>query len=142
MPRDPLAFKKISADIVRCQIQEAVRKVVLPAYIARPPEDVGTAAAGNLKADHWRVLYKFHLPLACLSLWSAKSPLAAPDDDEMKDVLRTTMTLACAGIIMMKDKLTTSDRAMFKKLLRDLPALCVALASVLLLQSFALHPAS
>ncbi|KAF9072149.1 hypothetical protein BDP27DRAFT_1191478, partial [Rhodocollybia butyracea] len=51
------------------RVQLAVKEVIIPSWIARPPPMVGTARAGTLKADHWRALFSIHLPLALISLW-------------------------------------------------------------------------
>ncbi|KAJ3833979.1 hypothetical protein F5878DRAFT_665173 [Lentinula raphanica] len=114
MPRTPLQAIKIDSSSLLRRLQQAVKEVVTPAWISKPPPDVGTSAAGTLKADHWRRLIEIYLPLAMLSLWIEESPLAARNASLMLPALETSMHLTCAAILMVKLSLTIKRREQFK----------------------------
>ncbi|KAJ3817654.1 hypothetical protein F5880DRAFT_1492567 [Lentinula raphanica] len=100
------------------RVQQIVREVITPSWMANPPADVGLAKAGTLKADHWRWLFAVHVPLAVLSLWRETSPLASPDAQRMTSVVETTMHLSCASLVMTKRSLSLERRNLFRHLLR------------------------
>ncbi|THH19101.1 hypothetical protein EUX98_g8839 [Antrodiella citrinella] len=117
-PLDPLPWADVDSPAVLDRIQQFVRDVIVPAWISKPPENVGLPKAGSLKADAWRTLFRIFLPLALLSLWSEISPLASEDAGLMSSVLKTSMYLTCAATVMMKRRLTLEDQAAFQEYLR------------------------
>ncbi|KAJ3709926.1 hypothetical protein C8R42DRAFT_563696, partial [Lentinula raphanica] len=114
MPRTPLEPLKIDSPGLLRRLQQAVREVTTPSWLSKPPPDVGTPAAGTLKADHWRRLIEIHLPLAMLSLWNEQSPSAAGNAHLMVPALETTMHLTCAAILMSKLSLSVERREQFR----------------------------
>ncbi|KAJ3779026.1 hypothetical protein FB446DRAFT_630821, partial [Lentinula raphanica] len=114
MPRTPLQPIKIDSSGLLRRLQQAVKEVITPAWISKPPADVGTSAAGTLKADHWRRLIEIYLPLAMLSLWIEESPSAARNASLMLPALETSMHLTCAAILMAKLSLTIKRREQFR----------------------------
>ena len=119
MPLIPHPHAEINSFAVLQRIQKAVREVIIPAWITRPPANVGLAKAGTLKAETWRTLFKIFIPLALLSLWQEGSPISADNAKDMASVLRTSMYLTCASTTMMKRNLTAEDQVAFKEYLRQ-----------------------
>ena len=119
MPLSPLPHAEVNSSIVLERVQKAIREVTIPAWVTRPPENVGLPKAGTLKADTWRTLFKIYIPLALLSLWKKESPISADDADAMSSVLETSMYLTCASVVMMKRHLTSKDQTAFKEYLRQ-----------------------
>lgn len=103
----------VKNSILLRHIQRTVAEVVTPAWVSKPPRDVGLPKAGTLKADHWRILFEIHVPFAMLSLWKTQSPLASEDAENMAAVLKTSMHLTCAAIWMTKRNLTAECREHF-----------------------------
>ena len=119
MPSTPLPHAEVDSSTTLKRIQQAVREIVVPAWITRPPENVGLPKAGTLKAETWRTLFQIYIPLALLSLWMKHSPISAENADSMGSVLETSMYLTCASTTMMKRHLTSSDQVAFKEYLRQ-----------------------
>lgn len=117
-PLKPLPRANVDSSNVLKHIQRAVKEVVVPSWITKPPPMLGTKRAGTLKADHWRVLFSIHLPFALISLWDKDSPIAAANADDMASVLDTTMQLVCAAIVMCKDALDPHSQALYRDCLR------------------------
>lgn len=114
-PLKPLVAAKVDSSNVLKRVQKAVREIVTPSWITRPPPDVGLSRAGTLKADHWRVLFAIHLPLALISLWGTGSPIISSDAGTMKSVLKTSMHLTCASIVMTRNNLSANRLDLFQR---------------------------
>ncbi|THV01610.1 hypothetical protein K435DRAFT_654934 [Dendrothele bispora CBS 962.96] len=113
-PTQELKWVYVDSSAVLERLHQAISEVTTPAWVGKPPPNVGLPNAGTLKADHWRTLFSIHLPLTLLSMWGKGSPLATPDAGEMSSVLETALWLSCALIIMTKDTLTTERRESFR----------------------------
>ncbi|KAJ7127457.1 hypothetical protein C8R43DRAFT_1090260 [Mycena crocata] len=50
-------------------IRQGLANVVIPAWIDRPPVNLGEKAHGKLKADNWLVLFTIFFPLILPELW-------------------------------------------------------------------------
>lgn len=114
-----MKWPAIDSPTVLDRLQQAVREVVVPSWIAKPSDYVGLPRAGTLKADHWRTLFAIYIPLALLSLWQEDSPIAADDANELTSVLRTSMHLTCAGLLVMKKTLQAEDPSRYRTYLRN-----------------------
>ncbi|KAJ3900216.1 hypothetical protein F5879DRAFT_809587 [Lentinula edodes] len=114
-PLKPLVAAKVDSSNVLNRVQKAVREIVTPSWITRPPPDVGLSRAGTLKADHWRVLFAIHLSLALISLWGTGSPIISSDAGTMKSVLKTSMHLTCASIVMTRNNLSADRLDLFRR---------------------------
>ncbi|THU99068.1 hypothetical protein K435DRAFT_583790, partial [Dendrothele bispora CBS 962.96] len=73
------------------RLHRVISELVIPAWVGKPPRDVGLPKAGTLKADHWRTLFSIYLPLALLSLWHKDSPLKSNSAEKMPSVLETAL---------------------------------------------------
>ncbi|KAJ4492192.1 hypothetical protein C8J55DRAFT_556633 [Lentinula edodes] len=118
-PLDPLPRVVIASDKVLQTVQKAIREISVPSWIVRPPSDMGLQQAGTLKADHWRVLFNIHLPLALISMWGKGSPSAVDNAAEMVPVLETSMHLTCVSILMTRNSLSPKTRDQFRSSLRE-----------------------
>ncbi|KAJ3885680.1 hypothetical protein GG344DRAFT_70322 [Lentinula edodes] len=117
-PLEQMPSIKLDSSSLLQRIQQVIREAVTPAWVTNPPPNVGSAQAGTLKAEHWRTLFLIHVPLAVLSLWQEKSPLASPEASSMTSVVDTTMHLACASLVMAKRTLSVERRNLYRHLLR------------------------
>ncbi|KAJ4484240.1 hypothetical protein C8J55DRAFT_376999, partial [Lentinula edodes] len=117
-PLERLVPVKIDSTYVLQRLQQAVREVITPSWVTRPPEEVGLKRAGTLKADHWRTLFSIHLPLALISIWDEDSPSAADNASKMAPVLQTSMHLTCASIAMTRNNLSLECRNLFRESIR------------------------
>lgn len=117
-PLTPIRRAVIDSSSTLKQVQLAVREVITPSWITKPPRMLGTKRAGTLKADHWRVLYSIYLPLALICLWDKGSPVAAGNASDMASVLNTAMQLTCASIVMTKNSLDPRRRDLYRNCLR------------------------
>ncbi|KAJ3885411.1 hypothetical protein GG344DRAFT_82742 [Lentinula edodes] len=117
-PLERLAPAKIDSTHVLQKIQQAVREIITPSWVNRPPEEIGLKRAGTLKADNWRTLFSIHLPLALISIWDEDSPLRADNASEMASVLQTSMHLTCASIAMTSNTLSPERRNLFRNSIR------------------------
>jgi hypothetical protein len=117
-PLSPLPRAPVNSSAVRARIHQAIRKVIVPAWISKPPPDVGLPRAGNLKADTWRTLFAIYMPLALLSIWQPDLPISTEDTARMAPALDTAMHLTCATLMMTKRNLTSSHREQFRYSLR------------------------
>ncbi|THU95284.1 hypothetical protein K435DRAFT_666729 [Dendrothele bispora CBS 962.96] len=97
MPLDEMESVPIDSVALLARLQEVVRNAITPAWMSKPPVDVGLPSAGTLKADIWRTLFF----------------------KEMEDVLKTSMFLSCASIMMTKNKLTVDRRETFRTCLKQ-----------------------
>ncbi|KAH7872790.1 uncharacterized protein C8R40DRAFT_1051744 [Lentinula edodes] len=117
-PKEAISWTPVDSPIVLERIQQAVREVIVPGWIAKPSDLIGLPRGGTPKADNWRTLFSIFLPLALLSLWQEASPIAAEDADAMASVLQTSMYLTCAANKMSKHTLSLQDREDFREYLR------------------------
>ncbi|KAH7872191.1 uncharacterized protein C8R40DRAFT_1053087, partial [Lentinula edodes] len=118
-PLEPLPRVVIASDKVLQTVQKAIREISVPSWIVRPPSDMGLPQAGTLKADHWRVLFNIHLPLALISMWGKGSPSAVDNAADMVPVLETSMHLTCVSILMTRNSLSPKTRDQFRSSLRE-----------------------
>ncbi|KAJ3766154.1 hypothetical protein FB446DRAFT_654216 [Lentinula raphanica] len=95
-----------------------IQNTTIPTWISKPPSQVGLPDQGTLKADHWRTLFAVHLPLAELSLWIKTSPISSEDPTDMASVLETSMSLTCASLTIVKNRLTPERREFFRQAFR------------------------
>jgi hypothetical protein len=51
-------------------IRKDIRKTSRPSWQGNPPADFGSKGRGKLKADFWRTLIEFDLPVSLMRLWS------------------------------------------------------------------------
>src|ERR1700761_7843164 len=114
-PLEAIPTAIVDSPAVLDRIHQAIKEVILPSWITRPPPEIGLKRMGTPKADNWRILYEIHLPLAILSLWQPNSPTAAPDASQMASVLETTLYLSSASIIMAKRSLSPARRHAFRE---------------------------
>ncbi|KAJ3539844.1 hypothetical protein NMY22_g4550 [Coprinellus aureogranulatus] len=50
-------------------LRSAIASIVLPAWVERPPTNLGEATHGKLKGDQWLTLFLVFLPLALPEIW-------------------------------------------------------------------------
>ncbi|KAE9389263.1 hypothetical protein BT96DRAFT_835150 [Gymnopus androsaceus JB14] len=117
-PLPPLTRVPVDSSAVLARIHRVIRELITPAWVIKPPFDVGLPRAGNLKADLWRILFGIYIPLALLSLWQADSPISAENTAPMAPALDTAMHLTCASLMMTKGTLTSRHREQFRYSLR------------------------
>jgi hypothetical protein len=55
------------------KIHACLSDAVIPAWIERPPTNLGEKSHGKLKADHWLTLFTIFLPLVLPELWDSSS---------------------------------------------------------------------
>ncbi|THV01483.1 hypothetical protein K435DRAFT_655161, partial [Dendrothele bispora CBS 962.96] len=115
-PFTSLKWARVDSSEVLRRVHLVISDLITPAWVAKPPSNVGLPKAGTLKADHWRTLFSIHLPLALLSLWGQNSPIRAENATMMLPVLKTTLFLSCALLMMTKDTLTPERRELFRNL--------------------------
>ncbi|KAF9021597.1 hypothetical protein BDP27DRAFT_1195416, partial [Rhodocollybia butyracea] len=113
-PLPPLTRVPVDSSAVRGRIHQAIRKIIVPSWVSKPPFDVGLPRAGNLKADAWRTLFEIYVPLALLSIWQPDSPISAESTTSMASALDTAMHLTCATLMMTKETLTSRHREQFR----------------------------
>jgi len=56
------------------RIREAIRDVLIPTWVNRPPTNLGDAAHGKLKAEEFYTLFALVFPLIIPELWHGGSP--------------------------------------------------------------------
>lgn len=93
-PADNNGF--IGVDDLR-RIQKGIKETVRPRHQAAPPSNLGEASHGKLKADQWRTLMEFDIPVSLVELCSE----IHKDEDEAdslkrRKMLECTMFLATA----------------------------------------------
>jgi len=71
------------------KIQSDIRQTTRPSWHTNPPPNFGSRSHGKLKADQWRSLIEFDLPVSLVQLWSNS-------DDRRVKLLESTMFLAMA----------------------------------------------
>lgn len=113
-PLPPLSRVTVDSSAVLARLHQAIREIITPAWVVKPPFDVGLPRAGNLKAAIWRILFEIYLPLTLLSIWQPDSPLAAEEAASMASALDTAMHLTCATLLMTKETLTSDHREQFR----------------------------
>lgn len=75
-------------------VQNDIAETTRPRWQAGPPAKFGTPAAGKPKADQWRSIMEFDIPVSLIKLW-AKAPLN-DNNDRRRKILDCTMFLAIA----------------------------------------------
>jgi hypothetical protein len=79
------------------QIQADIKRTTRPCWQRAPPTNLGEPSHGKLKADQWRTLIEFDIPVSLVKLWSE-----LPEDDNdnrtarRRKLLDSTMFLATA----------------------------------------------
>ncbi|KIJ31082.1 hypothetical protein M422DRAFT_186383 [Sphaerobolus stellatus SS14] len=66
--RAPILPSKLVNKDVMDKVQNVMDTIITPSWINTVPWNFGHAAAGNLKADEWRIMATVHLPIALISL--------------------------------------------------------------------------
>jgi hypothetical protein len=114
-----------------------VRKVITqthkPSWVRGLPHNFGSAAAGTPKADEWRMLYLYYLPIALIVLWGSHGQ-GTKIDDRVHQVLRHTMHLVIAICIACRHTMTRELASQYldhyKIYVRDLAGLYPGVAAV------------
>jgi len=79
------------------QIQQNISETTRPQWQSGPPCNLGTKGCGKLKADQWRSLIEFDIPVSLMKMWSEAIPNQGKHlDDTRYKVLNSTMLLATA----------------------------------------------
>jgi len=79
------------------QIQADIKRTMRPSWQQAPPSNLGEASHGKLKADQWRTLIEFDIPVSLVKLWSK-----LPEDNgdvhnvRCRKLMESTMLLATA----------------------------------------------
>lgn len=124
---DVSVFSKRDLSNLQADISHTTR----PSYSSGPPSNVGTKARGKLKADHWKALIEFELPVSIMKRWSSPSARSHPDYDARAALVCCTMLLACSirqatahsTSLERKDKYTQYMHAYLAKLLHICPGI-------------------
>ena len=66
-------FGRVFTGRVLEEIRKDISTVHIPSWLERPPANVGSAATGKLKADHWRTLCTVHMVITLGHLWGRAS---------------------------------------------------------------------
>ena len=66
-------FGRVFTGRVLEEIRKDISTVHIPSWLERPPANVGSAATGKLKADHWRTLCTVHMVITLGRLWGRAS---------------------------------------------------------------------
>jgi len=80
-------------------LQNSIRTTVRPPSHRAPPSNLGDEGHGKLKADQWRSLLEFDVPVALAQLWSKESQsetVAAEVAERKEKMLTATMYLSIA----------------------------------------------
>jgi hypothetical protein len=86
-----LADRKIN------DIQERLGKVQRPSWHCGPPENLGEMEYSKLKAEQWKLLIEFDLPVALMHLWGAGCEAdGAEHRSQRQKLVHSTMLLATA----------------------------------------------
>ncbi|KZT01428.1 uncharacterized protein LAESUDRAFT_636372, partial [Laetiporus sulphureus 93-53] len=62
-----------------------------PTYSKGPPRNIGTTARGKLKADYWKAVIEFELPVSMLKRWCRTCTPTHPGDDVRRELVRSTI---------------------------------------------------
>ncbi|KAI1790683.1 hypothetical protein LXA43DRAFT_890611 [Ganoderma leucocontextum] len=84
-------FGRVFTGRVLEEIRKDISAIHIPSWLERPPANVGSAATGKLKADHWRTLCTVHMVITLGRLWGRASA-----SDEDKAALQNFMHLIAA----------------------------------------------
>ncbi|PIL33265.1 hypothetical protein GSI_04715 [Ganoderma sinense ZZ0214-1] len=84
-------FGRIFTGHVLQEIRKDIGSIYVPSWLERPPANIGSAATGKLKADHWRTLCTVHMVITLGRLWGG--PSASEDE---KAALENFMHLVAA----------------------------------------------
>ncbi len=103
-------------------IHSYIASTVRPRWHKSPPRNLGEARHGKLKADQWRSLMEFDIPVALAQLWEGNS--------ERHPLFHCTMLLAIAmryatSHVITKDHISQYKRYMLEylKMLREIDPL-------------------
>ncbi|KAH9812352.1 hypothetical protein DFH28DRAFT_899305 [Melampsora americana] len=72
-------------------LQSEMTRVIIPAWIARPPSNFGNPSHGKLKFDTWFKIFQIFLPLVAADIWSPGTFPAVFDN--MQDLIAITRLL-------------------------------------------------
>ena len=80
------------------RLQKFLAQITCPSWHTAPPQNLGEASDGKLKADQWRSAIEFDVTAAIAHVWSNDSP--QPEDEEKvqrwKMLVEATIHLATA----------------------------------------------
>lgn len=80
------------------RLHKFLTQINRPSWHTPPPQNLGEASHGKLKADQWRSAIEFDVPAAIAHVWSHDRP--RPEDDEQaqrrKMLVESTILLATA----------------------------------------------
>jgi hypothetical protein len=99
------------------KIRDASREMLIPSWMTRLPREFGSAAAGSLKADEWRVVSSLYVPLAMIMEWSEGTDNTVEVTEERKkkiDLLQLTMHLTSAILSCTSHTITDEAIALYK----------------------------
>lgn len=73
------------------QVHEDIRNMILPSWIGRVPNNLGSASHGSLSADQWRTACTVNLVTSLVRMWGT-----LPADDRRRLMLDNFMNLVLA----------------------------------------------
>lgn len=77
--------------------QYVITTTLRPSHSTGSPAKIGTKAHGKLKADQWKAVIEFELPVYLMTKWWASDPTMLNEKERIKHELAVnTMELACA----------------------------------------------
>ncbi len=92
-------------------IHSYIASTVRPRWHKSPPKNLGEARHGKLKADQWRSLMEFDIPVALAQLWTENS--------ERQQLFHCTMLLAIAIRYATSHVVTQEHISQYKKYMLD-----------------------
>ncbi|OAV86738.1 hypothetical protein PTTG_29751 [Puccinia triticina 1-1 BBBD Race 1] len=77
-------------------VRQTILHTVLPSWIDRVPQNLGSACHGSLKAAEWLILYKFYYTIALIPLWIRSKDEGSPSQSNTRTslLLESTTTLS------------------------------------------------
>jgi hypothetical protein len=56
------------------KIRKAASDMIVPSWMTRLPQNFGSASAGSLKADQWRIIATLYAPIVLVQEWPTHDP--------------------------------------------------------------------
>lgn len=92
------------------RVWRAIEMTDTPSWLSSVPHNFGSATAGTIKADEWRVLITVYLPLGLIAVWGAGSSHPSPEITlHARRTLDHVMCLVQAIIIACSRVLSTDS---------------------------------
>jgi len=89
-------------------------RTILPSWLSPIPADAGSARAGKLTADQWRMLCTVHLVVTLVRLWSDRGP-----GDRRHDMLCNFMDLVTATVVLFKRSMSPGRIKLYEDFMRS-----------------------